>query len=484
MGLFKAAADAVSTMMADQWREYFYCDSLADDVLVVKGQKRVTEGRNSNTKGVDNIISNGSIIAVNEGQCMIIVDQGGIVEFCAEAGQFRYDASSEPTVLYGGLGEGIKNTFAGMVNRFTFGGNAAKDQRVYYFNIKEIKRNKFGTANPIPFRIVDRNIGLDIDTTLRINGEYSFKLVDPLLFYKNVCGNVTEAYTREEVTSQMKAELVTALQPALARLSSQGVRYSDIPGYSKEVTQYLNEELSEMWTELRGIEVVSVTMSAPTVPPEVVERINTLQYSSVYRDPGMAAASMVETQNTAMLMGAEAMKAAASNTSTGPMMALAGVNMTSLASNNNMANYGGGMGMGGLNQLFQMDAQNRAAQQNMNAGMAGGMQGANNAAGAQSMAGQRTQGTPVLGWNCSCGHTDNRGKFCGNCGSPKPAAAGWTCACGTVNQGKFCMECGGKKPMGAPLYKCDKCNWEPEDPANPPKFCPECGDPFDDNDKQ
>ncbi len=477
MGLMKAAKDAISTMMADQWREYFYCDSLSNDVLVVKGQKRVTEGRNSNTKGIDNIISNGSIIAVNEGQCMIIVEQGGIVEFCAEAGQFIYDASSEPSVLYGGLGQGVKDTFFGMVNRFTFGGNAAKDQRVYFFNLKEIMQNKFGTANPIPFRVVDKNIGLDVDISLRINGEYSFKLVDPLLFYKNVCGNVTEEYTRSEMASQMKAELVTALQPALAKLSAQGVRYSDIPGYSKEVTQYLNEEMSELWAALRGIEVVSVTMSAPTAPSEDIEKINKLQYKAVYRDPGMAAAAFVDAQTESMLIGAEAMKAAASNTSTGPMFGLAGVNMASMASNNNMANFSGGMGMG-VGQLYQMDAQNRAAQQNMNIGqdmMAGGMQGAN--------AGRQAQGTPVLGWTCSCGQTDNRGKFCANCGSPKPAAAGWTCSCGTVNQGKFCVECGSKKPVGAPLYRCDKCNWEPEDPANPPKFCPECGDPFDDNDR-
>ncbi|MBE5884525.1 MAG: SPFH domain-containing protein [Lachnospiraceae bacterium] len=473
MGLIKAAKDAVSTMFADQWREYFYCDSISNDVLVVKGQKRITEGRNSNTKGIDNIISDGSIIAVNEGQCMIIVDQGGVVEFCADAGEFVFDASTEPSLLFGSLGESVKNTFLNMGRRITFGGNTAKDQRVYYFNIKEIMGNKFGTANPIPFRVVDMNIGLDMDLALRCNGEYSFKLVDPLLFYKNVCGNVTEEYTRDKMAGQMKSELVTALQPALAKLSAQGIRYSAIPAYTAEITDLLNEEMSDKWSGLRGIEVVSVTMSAPSISTEDEEMIKDLQRKAVLRNPGMGAAAMIDAQTKSMVMGAEAMKAAASNTATGPMLAFAGMNMASMSSNANMANFGGGM-TANANNLYQMDAQNQAAQQQQ-AMMAGGMLGA---AAAQA----QNAGAPVLGWTCSCGKADNRGKFCQECGSPKPAAAGWTCSCGAVNQGKFCAECGSKKPEGAPLYKCDKCGWEPEDPANPPKFCPECGDVFDDKD--
>lgn len=473
MGLIKAAKDALSTMMADQWREYFYCDSIPKDVLVVKGKKKFTDGRNSNTKGIDNIITNGSIVAINEGQCMIIVDQGGIAEFCAEAGEFVYDASTEPSLFYGGLGEGVKKTFQNIGRRITFGGNTAKDQRVYFFNTKEIVENPYGTANPIPFRVVDNNIGLDIDVSLRINGKYSFKLVDPLLFYTNVCGNVTEEYKRDEITGTLKAELVTALQPALARLSEKGIRYSGIPAHTEELTEYLNEELSEKWRNLRGLEVVSMTMSAPNISAEEEEMIKNLQRQSVYRNPGMGAAAMLDAQTQSMKMGAEAMKAAASNTATGPMLAFAGVNMASMANNANMANFGGGMAMN-ANQLYQMDAQNQAAQQAqaMNAGaVAGGMAGA-------------AAGVPVPGWTCSCGHADNRGKFCMECGAPKPSTAGWTCSCGTVNQGKFCVECGSKKPEGAPLYKCDKCGWEPEDPANPPKFCPECGDVFDEKDKQ
>ena len=478
MGLIKAAKDAVSTVFADQWREYFYCDTLSDNVLVVKGKKRVNEGRNSNTKASDNIISNGSIVAVNEGQCMIIVDQGSVVEFCADAGEFVYDSSTESSFFYGDFGENVKQTFLNLGRRTAFGGNTAKDQRVYFFNTKEIKENPFGTANPIPFRVVDANIGLDVDISLRINGKYSFKLVDPILFYTNVCGNVTDDYTRDKIVGMMKSELVTALQPALAKLSEKGVRYSAVPGHTEEITQYLNEELTEKWRDLRGIEVVSMTMSAPSASAEDEEMIKNMQMQAVYRNAGMGAAAMVEAQTTSMKMGAEAMKAAASNTATGPMLAFAGMNMASMASNANMANYGGNMN---ANQLYQMDAQNRAAAQAQTFGngvVAGGM------AAAQGTGAMQGNGVPILGWTCQCGKTDNRGKFCENCGAPKPAQAGWTCSCGTVNQGKFCTECGKKKPEGAPLYKCDKCGWEPEDPAHPPKFCPECGDVFDDKDIQ
>lgn len=457
MGLIRAAKDAISGMMADQWREYFYCDSLSDDVLMVKGQKRA----NSNNKGLDNIISNGSIIAVNEGQCMIIVDQGGIVEFCADPGEFVFDTSTEPSIWAGDLGTNVVNTFKTMARRFTGAGDTLKDQRVYFFNIKEIKGNLYGTATPISFRVVDNKIGLDIDTVLRCNGEYTFKLMDPLLFYKNVAGNKKDDFRRSELTSIMKAELLTALQPALAKVGAVGVRPSEIPAHINDLVDYLNEELSEKWTNLRGFQVVSMTMNPPSIPEEDRKMINELQRTAVLTNPGMAAATLTAAQ-------AEAMKSAAANESAGPMMAFAGLNM---------ANMVGGMD---ANALFQMNAQNQAnAQNQMNAAGQANMTGQ---MGAQTSA-PRMQ-APVPGWTCGCGKADNRGKFCSECGQQKPADAGWTCSCGAVNQGKFCSECGAKKPEGAPIYKCDKCGWEPEDPANPPKFCPECGDIFDENDRQ
>lgn len=446
MGLIKAAKDALGGLMADQWREFFYCPSLDSDVLMKKGEIQVTPGRNSNTKRNDNIISNGSVIAVNEGQCMLIVDQGKIADFCAEAGEFVYDASTEPSLLYGKFGENLKNSFSQFGRRFTFGGNTAKDQRVYFINTKEIMGNLFGTANPIPFRILDKNTGLDLDTTVKCNGQYSFHIVDPVLFYTHVCSNVEDEYRKGELTTMMKGELTTAMQPALANIAAQGIRPYELSGHAEAVVEALKAELSEKWTELRGIEMVSMTINSD-IPKEDRERLTKWQETAMLRQADMASARQTEAFSRAienMGNGGEGEgNASAMNGAIG-MMAM---NMMQ-----GMMNGGNGFGMGG------QQAQNQAAPQAAPAG------------------------TAVLGWTCSCGKTDNRSKFCENCGSPKPAAAGWTCSCGHVNQGKFCTECGKKKPEGAPLYKCDKCGWEPEDPAHPPKFCPECGDVFDSND--
>ncbi len=433
MGLIKAALGSISGVLADQWREYFYCDSMREDVLVTKGRKRVS-GRSSNTKGSDNIITDGSVIAVNEGQCMMIVQQGQIVEFAAEPGEFTWSASTESTMFSGDLGEGIVDSWDNLKRRFTFGGDVGKDQRVYFFNIKEIIGNKYGTPAPVPFRVVDANIGLDMDVSVRCNGEYSYRIADPMLFYKNVCGNVTQDYTRGQLDSQLKSEFLTALQPAFAKISAQGIRYSALPGHTMEMAQAMNDVLSAKWGKLRGIEVVSVGVNSVTASAEDEATIKELQKSAVFRNPNMAAAHMVQAQ-------AEAMKTAAGNKN-GAMMGFMGMNMAQAA--------------GGLdaNSLYQMGQRQSSAQPSAPA-----------ASGA---------------WKCSCG-AENTGKFCAECGAPKPAE-GWTCTCGHVNRGRFCTECGAKKPASAPLYRCDKCGWEPEDPKHPPKFCPECGDPFTDDD--
>ena len=470
MGLLRAAKDAIGGLMADQWREYFYCESIPSDVLVTKGVKQVTQGRNSNTKGADDIITNGSIIAVNEGQCMLIVDQGKIVEFCAEAGEFIYDTSSEPSLFYGKLGENLKQSFSVVGKRFSLGGNTGKNQRVYFVNTKEIMNNLFGTPSPIPFRIVDPNINLAMDIAIRCNGEYSFQIKDPLLFYSSVSGNVTDVYRKnDELSRMMKAELLTALQPAFAKISAMGVLYSAVPAHTMELTNILNEELSEKWAQLRGIEMVSMAINSMKASEEDEKRIKEAQETAIYRSPEMAAAFLARSQG-------EAMKAAASNQEAGAMMGFAAMNMAQMT---------GGMN---ANSLFAMGQQGQPNQnmQGQPAGMqqGAGMFGAGNT-GAVGMSGAGAAGA-VLGWSCSCGKTDNRGRFCEECGKPKPAAAGWTCGCGNVNQGKFCTECGKMKPQGAPLYKCDKCGWEPEEcghelKANQ-KFCPECGDIFDEND--
>ncbi|MBQ3141646.1 MAG: SPFH domain-containing protein, partial [Clostridia bacterium] len=388
MGLIKAGIGALGGTLADQWKEFFYCEALDKDVLVVKGQKRMTS-RSSNTKANDNIISNGSGIAVADGQCMIIVEQGKVVEVCAEPGEFTYDSSTEPSIFTGSLGESIKQTFKTIGKRFTYGGDTGKDQRVYYFNTKEIIDNKFGTPNPIPFRVVDSKIGLDIDVSLRCNGVYSYHIADPLLFYTNVCGNVEREYTRSEIENQLKTEFISALGPAVGRLSALELRPNQIPLHNKELEAYLNDELSAKWSELRGLKVKTVAMNPPTLPEEDQELIKTAQKNAMYRDPTMAAATLVGAQ-------ADAMRTAAGNEG-GAMTGFMGMGMA--------------MNAGGVN-----------------------------AQGLYAMGQQQQQTQPAAapkadGWKCACGATMS-GNFCTECGAKKPAA-GWTCACGSVNKGKF-----------------------------------------------
>ena len=473
MGLIKAIGGAVGGVLADQWKEYIYCDALAENVLVKKGQKRIS-GRSSNTQGDANIITNGSIIAVNNGQCMIIVEQGKVVEFCAEPGEFKYDTSTEPSLFSGSLGKSIVDTFKTIGKRFTYGGDTAKDQRVYYFNVKEIIGNKYGTPSPVPFRVVDRNIGLDIDIAIRCFGEYSYKISDPLLFYTNVCGNVTDTYTRDRIDSQLKSELMTALQPAFAKISDMGIRYSALPGHTQEIADALNEVLSSKWAQLRGISVASFGVSSVKASEEDEAMIKNLQRTAVMRDPTMAAATLTTAQ-------AQAMQDAAKNTATGPMFAFAGLDM---------ANRAGGMNAQSLYQMGQnQQAQQPAQQPAPQAAPADGWTcscGAVNTGKFCAQCGaKKPEPKPAEGsWTCTCGHV-NTGKFCMECGAkkPEPKPDGWVCpGCGKVNKGKFCPECGAKKPAEAKLYKCDKCGWEPADPEHPPKFCPECGDIFDDSD--
>ncbi|MDI9243295.1 SPFH domain-containing protein [Fusibacillus kribbianus] len=482
MGLIKAAFGSAGGVLADQWKDYFYCEALPADVLVTKGEKRKS-GRSSNTKGSDNVITNGSVIAVADGQCMIIVDQGKVVDICAEPGEFTYDASTEPSIFSGDLSQTIPAVFKNIGKRFTFGGEAPKDQRIYYFNTKELVGNKYGTPSPVPFRVVDKNIGLDVDISIRCFGEYSYRITNPILFYTNVCGNVEAAYDRSQIDGQLKSELLTALQPAFAKISDMGIRYSALPGHTLELADALNEVLSKKWGELRGVEIVSFGVSSVKASEEDEQMIKELQRNATFRNPNMAAAHLVGAQ-------ASAMQSAASNQGSGAAMAFMGMNMAS--------------NMGGMNaqNLYQMGQQPQYQQPQYQQ--------------PQQAPAQPQQAAPAEdGWTCSCGQTGNKGKFCTGCGAKKPepkpepgswkcacgavvtgkfcpecgakrpeapAADGWTCSCGAVNKGKFCTECGAKKPAGVPQYKCDKCGWEPADKAHPPKFCPECGDPFDDGD--
>ena len=441
MGLIKAGMSALGGTLADQWKEFFYCDSLDKDVLMVKGQKRTS--RRSSNHGEDNIITNGSGIAVADGQCMLIVEQGRVVEVCAEPGEYTFDSSTEPSVFTGNFGDSLAATFQTVAKRFTYGGDTGKDQRVYYINTKELGEILYGTATPIPFRVVvSEERGYKLSVNIRCNGSFTYRICDPLLFYTNVCSNVSNQYDASELAPRLKSELMNALQPALATLSANKVQYYEIPAHTLEISEALNEQLSNIWRKKRGIEVFSFNINSLSIPEEQQKKITEWEENAMTTDPTTAAARLVGGQ-------IDAMKAAAGNTA-GAMTGFMGMGMAAGA---------GGMGGMSAQSLFAMGQQPAAPQQ---------------------------QTSAANSWKCSCGAIAT-GKFCPECGSkkpePKPAADSWTCSCGATVTGKFCSECGKPKPAGTPKYKCDKCGWEPADPAHPPKFCPECGDPFDENDR-
>ncbi len=473
MGLIKAGIGALGGTLADQWKEFFYCDSLPNDVLMRKGQKR-TSGRSSNTKGNDNIISNGSGIAVADGQCMIIVEQGKVVEVCAEPGEFTYDRSTEPSIFSGSLGNSIIETFCLVGKRFAYGGDTGKDQRVYYFNTKEIIGNKFGTPSPILFEVTKKSINLSRTVQVRCNGTYTYMITDPLLFYTRLCGNVEDEYRTDEINGQLKSEFVDALQPAMGALAAQELKPAQIPAKAKELKEAMNDALKQEWIENRGISVGKITLNPITLTDEDMKKINELEDAAAYGASPMTMAGRM-TDATA-----SAMQTAAGN-SAGAMTGFMGMGMVGM---------GGQGGFGAAQNMYNMGAQQQMAQQQQTAQTAPAADGWKCSCGATvsgkfcpECGAKKPEPQPSAGaWKCSCGATVT-GKFCPECGSPKPANKdGWICSCGAVNKGKFCQNCGAKKPESAPLYRCDKCGWEPEDPTNPPKFCPECGDIFNEND--
>ncbi len=422
MGLIKAGIGAVGGVLADQWKEFFSCDSISEDVLIVKGQKNVS-GRSSNTKGSDNVITNGSGIIVADGQCMIIVEQGKVVEVCAEPGQFTYDASTEPSIFSGSFGESLKETFRTIGKRFTYGGDAAKDQRVYYFNTKEIMNNLFGTKAPIPFRvIIDPKRDIDYEITLRCNGMFTFRIVDPLLFYTHIAGNVADEYRKETIMEQLKSDFLHALQPAFAKMSDMGVRYSSIPAHTQELSEAVDTAMAPKWKLQRGIKIENVSFNALNAPKEDEDEIQRIKKSIIMSDPMLAGGY----QTTGMTDAA--MNAA--NNPNGAVNAFMGMGMA-------------GNMMGNTAQLFQQGMAQQQYQQ------------------------PQAPAAPADGWKCSCGNTVN-GNFCPNCGNKKPAPQGsWKCSCGNEVTGNFCSNCGAKKPSDEWVCSCGN--------TNKGNFCSNCG---------
>ena len=457
MGLIRAGLNAAGSVLADQWKEFFTCDAIGEGVLALKGRK--SGGRRSvNNKGSDNVITTGSVILVADGQCMMIVDQGKIVEFAAEPGEYTYDASTSPSVFSGNFGDSLGKSINEFGKRFTFGGEPAKDQRIYYFNTKEITSNKYGTPSPIPFRVVDSNVGLDMDVRLRCFGVFSYRICDPVLFYKNVCGNISEPYTRSRLDEQLRSELLGALGMAFGRISEMGIRYSALQMHTLELADTLNDILSKKWRDKRGLEIVDIGISSVTPLDEDVAQVQKYQAGSAFRTPQMAAQQLASSQ-------ADAMRTAAGNAG-GAALGFMGMNMAQQAGGNTA-------------QLYQMGQQQAAPAGNSWKCACGAT-----ATGkfCPECGAKKPEPKPAGSWKCPRCGADVTGKFCPECGTKKPEAEGWTCSCGAVNKGKFCSECGAKKPAGVPQYRCDKCGWEPPKGTKPPKFCPECGDPFDDGD--
>ncbi len=421
MGLIRALAAGTSTVLADQWREYFTCDSLAGNVLVAKGQfktkKRGLFG--ARNKATEDIITNGSVISVNEGQVALIVSDGKIVDFCAEAGYFKWDASTEPSMLSGNFFRGLADSFKRIGYRFTFGGDPGSQQRVYYVNTKEIMDNKFGTATPMPYDDPYYKTALYI----RYFGQYTFKITDPIVFFSSIAGNVADVYTSDDLKQLAADEFMTALDSALARLSAEGIKFSQLPVKQREIAAYMSDTLDTEWRERRGIEIVSVALAKVTPDDESRKRIEEFDTNVMHAAPDAMAGGMAYAQMRAMRDAA--------NNSAGAMTGFMGVGMAA-----------GAMGVRGQETLLDT---------------------------ARDLESKKAEAAEAAGAKCpKCGALAS-GKFCPECGTAMPSEDDeWTCKCGATCRAKFCPECGSPRPTG---YTCE-CGYT--SPA-PFKFCPECG---------
>lgn len=418
MGLIKAITSSIGSVFADQWKEYFQVDSMSNDQLVVKA-KKTTKGNN---KGGDDIISNGSIVSIADGQVALIVEDGRIVEFCAEPGRFVWDSSSEPSMLCGEFFKGMADSFKKIGERFTFGGDTGKNQRVYFVNTKEIIDNKFGTTTPMVYD--DRYYGTAL--YIRYFGQYSFRIKDPILFFTSIAGNVSDSYNKIELMNFCREEFMTALDTSLSMLSADGIKFSQIPQKQREIAKYMSETLDEDWGQRRGMDIVSVAISKVTPDEKSRARIEEFDTNLMHSNPGAMAGGLAYAQMQAMQNAAK----------------------------NSGGAVNGFMGIGMMNGVMGNNSQ---SQQTL----------LNTANQLHNDYKQPEAPTKKDTWKCACG-AENTGKFCAECGSKKPEKEEWKCICGHVNTGKFCSECGSKKITE---FRC-QCGYVSSSAF---KFCPECG---------
>ncbi len=461
MGLIKALTGALGGALGDTWKEAIHCEAMSNSVILRNGTKmHQGSNRTSNTKGTENIISNGSVIMVEENTCMLTLDNGKITNIVTEPGRYTLDNSSAPSIFAGQIKDSAKE----FLQRFTYGGTPGMEQRVVYINLQKLPGIRFGTSTPVPYFDPKYNTSID----LRFFGTFEIQIPDAeyaVRFYQQVASKgvnsgdmtVSSIFNSE----QYKQEFIQAMTEALGNLSNEGVFYSQISTKLSQLTQHVQEATVNSWQQ-RGFVVTNIGMQAPTITDDSKKLLGDRLKADTMLDPNVQKAMMAGSV-------ARGIEAAAGNEA-GAMMGFMGMNMAQTA---------GGNIMGQMNTA--------ADQYNQQQAQANGWKcscGTMNTGAFCSSCGNKKPEP----WTCSCG-AQNTGKFCANCGASKegtPAApkapAEWTCSCGKKNTGKFCAECGSPKPAAPKKYKCDKCGWVPSDPSNPPKFCPECGDPFNDDD--
>ncbi|MFD2672133.1 SPFH domain-containing protein [Marinicrinis sediminis] len=441
MGIVRAAFSALSGGLADQWLEVIEPQEMTGTTVVTPGVKvRAKDARDRNRKGTDTTVSNGSVIHVHPNQFMLLLDGGKIVDYTAEAGYYKVDQSSMPSLFNGEFGEALKDTFS----RIQFGGASSKAQKVYFINLQEIKGIKFGTRNPVNY--FDHFYNAEL--FLRTHGTYSIRIVDPLKFFAEAIPRNQAHVEIADINEQYLNEFLTALQSAINRMSQDGIRISHVTSKSVELARYMADVLDTDWSQLRGMEVQAVGINSISYDEQSQQLIHMRNQGAMLQDPSI---------RDGYVQGsiARGLESAGSNEA-GAMTGFMGV----------------GMGMQGAGTFMQgVSATNREAMQQQQA------QQARQASG--SPAKGKTQSAET--WTCSCG-TDNEGRFCTACGRSKQEnlSETWNCACGHENDGKFCTDCGAKKPE---RLQCDKCGFTPADTSISYKFCPECGDPFDQADR-
>ena len=471
MGLIKMLASAVTSNLADQVVDLFEAPKFDNNVIAAPARKVVRGGTTNNA--TEDVITNGSAFNVAVNEAALLVENGYVREFVIVdpshpelAGQYKYDSSVEPSLLGGGFRD-LMPSIKNMGNRFRFGGQSSNIIRLYYVDLHPITGLPFG-GGKIPFRDNEYNV----DITVQYNGFYELQIVDPNVFYQEYLKCTREPYKLDSdlgnsMIKQYKADMGMAFQKTLKVLEQMKLRSSEVGMYGDEITKEMNNFLDSKWLEQRGIRLANISFTEFKPDEASMERImkiqDQVQVDKIYTDDRMLKANVARGFT-------QAANTAAANEN-GSLNGFMGFGMANMGMNNMM----GQMGLGNTTSTGPL---NTVPQGGMAAGAVANSQPVQNAA----PAGGTASSLPT--WVCSCG-TVNTAKFCSECGSKKPEETeGWTCSCGAVNKGRFCQECGAKKPADAPLYKCDKCGWEPEDPKNPPKFCPQCGDKFDENDIQ